>query len=103
MRRLPRTPNRLLRRLGVLGLVGSALIAPIAQMTPADATAPPQRVLLLALPTVTWADVRDHRLPHLERLLGESGIANLMLRTTQRTTDAGDGYATTARGIADRW
>ncbi|MEY4007232.1 MAG: hypothetical protein RLZZ467_248, partial [Gemmatimonadota bacterium] len=101
MHRPSRTPNRLLRRLGVFGIAGSALIAPIAPVTTAGGAttaAPPQRVLLLALPTVTWADVRDGRLPHLERFLGESGIANLMLRTTQRTTDAGDGYATIGAG-----
>ena len=96
-----RTPNRILGHIGALGLVASALIAQVAQVAPAGAqpAAPtPRRVLLLALPTVTWADVRDHRLPSLEGLLGGSGIANLMLRTTQRTTDAGDGYATIGAG-----
>lgn len=101
MRRPSPTPNRLLRRFGAFGLVGAAVFAQVAQIATAGATAspaPPRRVLLLALPTVTWADVRDHRLPHLEEFLGESGIANLMLRTTQRTTDAGDGYATIGAG-----
>lgn len=101
MHRTVRTPHRILRHLGALGLATSALIAPIAAFAPAGANetpATPRRVLLLALPTVTWADVRDHRLPSLEGLLAESGIANLMLRTTQRTTDAGDGYATIGAG-----
>lgn len=95
-----RTPNRILCRIGAFGLAASALVAPIAQVAPAGAepTPTPRRVLLLALPTVTWADVRDQRLPSLEALLGTSGIANLMLRTTQRTTDAGDGYATIGAG-----
>lgn len=53
---------------------------------------------MLALPTVTWADIRDHNLPHLEPLLRRSSIANLMLRTTTRNTDAGDGYATIGAG-----
>ena len=100
MRRPSRTPNRLLRQLGILGLAGSALIAPLVPSAAGAASNPPapRRVLILSLPTATWADVRDHRLPHLEALLGESGIANLMLRTTQRTTDAGDGYATIGAG-----
>jgi hypothetical protein len=95
-----RTPNRILCRIGAFGLAVSALIAPIAQVAPAGAepAATPRRVLLLALPTVTWADIRDHRLPSLDGLLAGSGIANLMLRTTQRTTDAGDGYATIGAG-----
>ena len=87
-----------LKRAAALGVVATLLLigSPAGASTPKPQ--PPRRVLLLALPTVTWADVRDHKIPHLEALLKNSSIANLMLRTTSRNTDAGDGYSTIGAG-----
>ena len=86
-------------RLAALGLVAGCLggaAAPGAAAT--ERPAPVRRVLLLALPTMSWSEVRDHRLPHLEALFRGSGMANLMLRSTSRNTDPGDGYATIGAG-----
>ena len=87
-----------LKRLGALGVITMSVLVGTPAGASTKSAAAPRRVLMLALPTVTWADIRDHRLPHLEPLLRKSSIANLMLRTTSRNTDAGDGYATIGAG-----
>lgn len=99
MRRSAPAPCGILRRISAGALLAGIVVGLAGG--PAAATsrpAPPRRVLLLALPTMSWSEVRDHRLPNLESLLGRSGIANLMLRSTSRNTDPGDGYATIGAG-----
>ena len=88
----------ILNRLAALAVIATSVLIGTPAGASAASEAAPRRVLMLALPTVTWADIRDHNLPHLEQLLRKSSIANLMLRTTTRNTDAGDGYATIGSG-----
>lgn len=64
----------------------------------ATTTAPVRRVLLVSLPTVSWADVRDANLPSLRRLLAGSGIADLSTRSVASQTTPGDGYGTIGAG-----
>jgi hypothetical protein len=56
------------------------------------------RVLVLSLPTVSWDELDDHDLPHLEGLFEGAAIADLSVRGTQRFTDAGEGYLTIGAG-----
>lgn len=73
-------------------LAGLALAA-----APAEAD-PRPRVLIISLPTLTWEDVQRHELPNIERLLAESAVANLSLRTIGSTTSLEDAYATIGAG-----
>lgn len=99
MRRSGPARRPTLLRIAALGLVAGCLGATVASPASADERpVPVRRVLLIALPTMSWAEVRDHRLPHLEALFRGSGMANLMLRATSRNTDPGDGYATIGAG-----
>jgi hypothetical protein len=78
----------------VLGAGASAGFA-----APADgATAHHRRVLLLAVPALTWQDLRDHHLPNLERLLDRSAVGGLAMRTADGPASSGSGYATIGAG-----
>ncbi len=56
------------------------------------------RVLVISLPAVTWADLRAVQPPNLDRLLDASAIADLSTRAVRKRTDAGDGYMTVGAG-----
>ncbi|HYU56881.1 MAG TPA: hypothetical protein VEO00_02375, partial [Actinomycetota bacterium] len=58
------------------------------------------RVLIFALPAVTWADVDGVELPNLERFFNHAAIADLSARASpdRRTTELGDGYVTLGAG-----
>jgi len=87
-----------LQRATALGVIATSLLIAAPAGAATSGSSAPKRVLLLALPTVTWADVKNHDLPNLEAFLQKSSMANLMLRTTTRNTDAGDGYTTIGAG-----
>lgn len=57
-----------------------------------------RRVLVIALPHITWADLAAGELPNLEHLVQQSAIANLSERTYRRGPRAGEGYATIGAG-----
>jgi len=57
-----------------------------------------ERVLVYSVPTLSWQDLDEFEAPHLERLLGESVIADLSVRAVSRLTTATDGYATLNAG-----
>jgi hypothetical protein len=63
---------------------------------------PVERVLLLSLPTLQWADLEDRDLPHLEGLLDASAVGDLSVRGVGRTTSPGDGYTTVGAGTRAR-
>jgi hypothetical protein len=56
------------------------------------------RVLIVAVPGLTWQDVADHDLPNLRALLADSGVANMAVRVERLATTPGDGYATLGAG-----
>lgn len=56
------------------------------------------RVLVLSIPAVSWADIVDARLPNLERLFGESAIAAMATRSVRQRTAPGDGYVALGAG-----
>jgi hypothetical protein len=88
-----------------LAVVGLAVAGAVAVPAPSHAAsgAPvrqerPSRVLVVSLPALTWADLRAHRMPNLERLLSTSAVADLTTRAVSRRTTLGDGYTTLGAG-----
>ncbi|HEY3724679.1 MAG TPA: hypothetical protein VGN59_15105 [Acidimicrobiia bacterium] len=64
-----------------------------------EATTPPvRRVLEIALPAVSWADVTAPHLPNLQRLFAASAIADLATRSVRQRTSPADGYAALGAG-----
>jgi hypothetical protein len=56
------------------------------------------RVLILSLPAVSWAELGAARAPNLDRLLDASAIADLSTRAVHKRTDLADGYMTIGAG-----
>jgi hypothetical protein len=97
------------RRLAVMGaatlvlLVAFAAIAGGLSATAAGASNDqrPKRVdkvLVIAAPHLTWAEVRAVRPPNLMRLFRRSSIASLSVRTATSRTELGAGYLTLGAG-----
>ena len=90
-------------RLGAL-LASVAVVAGVAPITSgaADAATGDQgaveRVVVLAVPTLTWQLVVDEEPPVLTELLSRSAVASASVRTIGTTTSAGEGYATIGAG-----
>jgi len=90
-------------RVGAVTLMVGLLVAAFAAggEAAASAKAPKatvDRVLLLSLPAVSWADLQAADVPHLEALLGTSAVADLVTRAAGRRTSASSGYATLGAG-----
>lgn len=80
--------------LGVGVVPGGA--APAAAQTADEAS--PERVLLLSLPGVTWADIDQHDLPNIEALLADSALADLAPRGVSSRATPGAAYLTISAG-----
>lgn len=94
------------RRLGALAVLLLAAVAAAVPTGAADAQRPGGRVLVLAMPTLGWADLHRGDTPNLDDLVDGSATGVLSVRNVVRRTDAGDGYAaisagTRARGVAE--
>lgn len=76
------------------GRVGA--VAEPGSVVPHDT--PLDRVLIVAVPGLTWEDVAAHDVPNLRALLDGSGVANLSVRVERLATSPGDGYATLGAG-----
>lgn len=91
----------LLGMLLVITCVTSAAAAP-ADTTAALSDASPlgraERVLVLSVPTLTFADLERFDAPNIKSLLATSAVADLSVRAVTRRTDAVDGYATLNAG-----
>ena len=71
-----------------------------AQPAAADETLPEvDRVLVVSMPTLSWADVNEYDLPNLSAFIDESAVAGLSTRAIDRLTTPGDGYATINTGV----
>ena len=81
-----------------------ASVAVVAGVAPAPAAAAAaeeeavERVVVLAIPTLTWELVADEEPPVLTELLSRSAVASASVRTIGTTTSAGEGYATIGAG-----
>jgi hypothetical protein len=89
-------------RLRVALLVGVLLVVLVSTMPSAGAQdstdASDRRVLVLAVPGLTWADVDDPNLPSLRALLDQSAIANLATRVTNTIAEPAEAYLTIGAG-----
>ncbi|MCB0973820.1 MAG: hypothetical protein KDB86_04575 [Actinobacteria bacterium] len=56
------------------------------------------RVLVFSVPTLTWKDVRDTETPHLDRLINDSAVGDLSVRSVTRHITSADGYMTLNAG-----
>lgn len=87
--------------LAVLALV---LLAPTggAPSAGADEPAPPGRVLVLAVPTLTWSDLHTGATPVLDALVDASAVGAMSVRDVLPLTDDADAYATVSAGTRAR-
>ena len=77
----------------VVPFVGGAW--PSAAQEPADGV---ERVVVISMPGLRWADLEGRDLPAFERLLHASAVAQLSVRTLGPTTSLSEGYATIGAG-----
>jgi hypothetical protein len=96
---------RSLRRVGAVAavLVSTLPLSGLAGAPgPAGAASAPsatvRSVLILSLPAISWADLRDAPAPHLRALLADSAVADLSTRTVRLNTDASNGYLALGAG-----
>jgi hypothetical protein len=86
----------------ILLLLALLLLVPVVAPGPAGAAPredrPIRRLLVVSLPGVTWADVQQHDLPNLRRLLERSAMADLAPRSVVARSGPGDAYLTISGG-----
>lgn len=87
-------------RLFALALVGLVALIGLAPAAGGGAPGPPEdrRVVVLAVPGLTWKDLEAAELPNLRRLLDESAIANVATRVTSVVSEPGEAYLTLGTG-----
>lgn len=90
-------------RTGLLALVALLVLGVVAAPAARAQDGPTgRRVLVLALPTLAWADLYKGRTPHLDALLDEAAVGAMSTRLISRRTSAGDGYASLGAGARAR-
>ena len=91
-----------MRRVVAGALAGAAAVAgALISSSPAAAGEERvERVLIFALPHVTWEDLDGVDLPNLERFIDRAAVADLSARASpdRRSTRLGDGYVTLGAG-----
>lgn len=92
-----RTRVRVGAALVVVAVVAAVVVAAGAPVAGADATRG-RRVLVFALPYVSWADLERADTPQLDRFVRAAAVAGLSTRVHERETPLGDGYATIGAG-----
>ena len=102
--------TRLARRTHAVRAVALALAVVLGVVAPAgaagaqDADDPARRdtgidrVLVISVPGLTWAEVRDHELPAIEGLLEESALADMAPRGVSARSTPGAAYLTISAG-----
>lgn len=88
------------RRAAALAVVAVAGIAGLAGCggPPADLEARVDRVLIVSLPGVDWADVRGADLPNLDRFVRSAAIADISTRIGRRPANLADAYLSLGAG-----
>lgn len=93
-------PLRALDHLGRVAAV-AVLVALVVVGAPSSAHAEatrPGRVLVVSVPGLTWADLRDHDLPALEAFADDAALADLAPRSVVARSGPGDAYLTISGG-----
>ncbi len=84
------------------GVVALGALATLASPAAADAARPDDaaadRVLMISVPGLTWAEVRDHDLPAIEGLLEQSALADMAPRGVSARSTPGGAYLTISAG-----
>jgi hypothetical protein len=80
-----------------LVLAGVALIACLPA-APAGAQERARRVLVISVPGLTWAEVRDHDLPNIEAFLDDAALADMAPRGVSARATPGAAYLTISAG-----
>lgn len=96
----------MIRRVSALAVLVISIVVALSPTTAAGAQDADGRVLVLAMPTLGWADLHRGNTPNLDALVDESATGVLSVRNVVRRTDPGDGYAaisagTRARGVTE--
>lgn len=85
-------------------LVGLVVVLVLAAVAGARAPGRPvvdepvDRVLVVSLPGVSWADVQGSDLPHLEAFVAEAAVGQLSTRIGRRGASTTDAYLTLGAG-----
>jgi hypothetical protein len=88
---------------GLAGGVAATVGVPAAGAQSADdagaaAADQPERVLLLSVPGLTWADIEEHDLPAIEGWMADAALADLAPRGVSATARPGAAYLTISAG-----
>jgi hypothetical protein len=87
-----------LRRLCCALVVGGVALVAGLPATPAGAQEREQRILVISLPGLTWAEVRDHDLPNIEAFLDGAALADMAPRGVSARATPGAAYLTMSAG-----
>jgi hypothetical protein len=87
-----------LRRLGCAAVLGAMALAAGLPPAPAGAQGRDPRILVISLPGLTWAEVRDHDLPNIEAFLDDAGLAAMAPRGVLARSTPGGAYLTISAG-----
>ena len=85
-----------------IGVVVLLVVASVAAPTSAAEIEPVDRVLIITLPEVAWADLAAADLPALDAFIAEAGLANLATRIGRKPATLADAYLTMGAGRAPR-
>ena len=91
-----------LRRLGCAVVLGATILGAVLAAglpaAPAGAQARDQRILVISVPGLTWAEVRDHDLPNIEAFLDDAALAAMAPRGVLARSTPGGAYLTISAG-----
>ncbi len=96
-RRLRRATSLVVGAVAALSTLGTVAPAAAAQDDGRDEAAV-ERVLVISVPGLTWAEVRDHDLPAIEGLLDQSALADMAPRGVSARSTPGAAYLTISAG-----
>jgi hypothetical protein len=86
------------RRLGCALVLGAVVLAAGLPAAPAGGQARDQRILVISVPGLTWAEVRDHDLPNIEAFLDGAALADMAPRGVLARSTPGGAYLTISAG-----
>ncbi|MGH9215530.1 MAG: hypothetical protein ACRDZS_04670, partial [Acidimicrobiales bacterium] len=74
-----------------------ALVAALPA-APAGAQEGERRILVISVPGLTWAEIRDHDLPNIEAFLDDAALADMAPRGVTARATPGAAYLTISAG-----
>ncbi|HVE90958.1 MAG TPA: hypothetical protein VNE62_01470 [Actinomycetota bacterium] len=89
------------RRRSIVVRVAAVSVAAALGLVPDAAVASgtePERIVLFAMPAVTWDDIRPARMPALQSVISRGAVAAISVRSAASRTDPVRGYMTLGSG-----